>query len=485
MSINSTLLKQQAFIDGQWCVAENGATFDVCNPADGGVLGHVPDMGARETLRAVAAAEKAFSLWRTKTGKERAAVLRRWHDLIVAQADDLAFLLTMEQGKPLAEAKAEIMFGAAMVEWSAEEAKRMYGDYIPAHRADARIIVTREPVGIVGAITPWNFPSSMITRKVAPALAAGCSVVLKPAEDTPLSALALAVLAEQAGFIPGLFNVVTASISNAPSVGQVLCDDDRVRKISFTGSTEVGRLLMKQGAAKIKKISLELGGNAPFIIFPSAALDKAVEGAIALKFRNGGQACTSANRFYVHESIAPDFVVRMKDRFSSIKVGAGCDANVQVGPMINTPACEKVQELLADAVSKGAKIVSGGKQDQRGGSFFEPTLVCEMTDSMRMAREEIFGPVAPVFTFSDEAEVIRRANDTEYGLAAYIYSQNMEQIWRITDALEYGMVTVNEPMLATELAPFGGVKQSGIGREGSKYGLEAFTELKYRLFGGL
>lgn len=445
----------------------------------------MPDMGETETFRAIAAAEKAFHLWRAKTGKERAAVLRRWHDLIVSRAHDLSLLLTAEQGKPLAEAKAEILFGAAMVEWSAEEAKRMYGDYIPAHRADARIIVTREPVGIVGAITPWNFPSSMITRKVAPALAAGCPVVLKPAEDTPLSALALAMLAEQAGFMPGLFNVVTASIKNAPSVGRVLCGDDRVRKISFTGSTEVGRILMAQGAPKIKKISLELGGNAPFIIFSSASLDKAVEGAMALKFRNGGQACTSANRFYVHESIASEFSRRMKESFSRIKVGSGCEADVSVGPMINISACEKVQELLVDAVGKGAQIVSGGKRHARGGNFFEPTLVTGMTDSMRMAREEIFGPVAPVFTFTDETDVIRRANDTEYGLAAYIYSQDMAQVWRVTDALEYGMVTVNEPMLATELAPFGGIKQSGIGREGSKYGLEAFTELKYRLFGGL
>lgn len=485
MSIAHPLLKQLAFINGTWQAAKTGAVFNVVNPADGSNLGSVPDMGAEETRAAIEAAEKAFTLWRGKTGKERAQVLRRWHDLIVARADELASLLTLEQGKPLAEAKGEILSGAAMVEWSAEEAKRLYGDYIPAHRPDARIIVTREPVGIVGAITPWNFPSSMITRKVAPALAAGCSVVLKPAEDTPLSALALAVLAEEAGFIPGLFNVVTASLANAPAVGQVLCEDDRVRKMSFTGSTEVGRILMKQGAPKIKKISLELGGNAPFIVFPSADLDKAVEGLIALKFRNCGQACTSANRVYVHSQIAEDFIARLKIKFTALKIGTGMESGVHIGPMINPSACAKVEELLADAKSKGAKVVVGGQRHARGGTFFEPTLLVGVTDSMRMAREEIFGPVAPVFTFTEEGDVLRRANNTEYGLAAYIYSQDQAQVWRVTDALEYGMVAVNEPLLATELAPFGGVKQSGIGREGSKYSLEGFTELKYRLLGGL
>lgn len=485
MTQHLSLLKDHAFINGAWVRETGGRTFDVFNPANGVLISKVPDMGTDDAMNAVGAAHAALAPWKAMTGKDRSKYLRRWFDLIVAHADELSAILTMEQGKPIAESKAEVLFGAGMVEWAAEEAKRVYGDYIPAHKSDARIIVTREAVGVVGAITPWNFPSSMITRKVAPALAAGCTIVLKPAEDTPLSALALAVLAEKAEFPPGIFNVVTASLGNAPNVGSVMCDDDRVRKISFTGSTEVGRILMKQGAAQIKKISLELGGNAPFIVFESADIGKAVDGAIALKFRNAGQACTSANRFYVHETLAAAFVQHMIKKVQQINVGPGDQKGSVIGPLINPPACEKIETLLADAVSKGAKILSGGKAHTLGRTFFEPTLITGMTDDMRMAAEEIFGPVAPVFTFTDEGDVLRRANNTEYGLAAYIYSQDQAQVWRVTDALEYGMVAVNDPILATELAPFGGMKQSGIGREGSKYGLDAFTEIKYRLIGGL
>ncbi len=479
----SSLIKDKAFIGGQWVGAASGKTFAVVNPANGETIGHVPDMNEKDATAAVDAAEKAFPAWRALTGKERSKILYQWYQSIVAHADELARIMTLEQGKPLAESKAEVLGGAAFVEWFAEEAKRAYGDIIPAHKGDARIIVTKEPVGIAAAITPWNFPSSMITRKVPPALAAGCPIVLKPAEDTPLSALALAALAQQSGVPDGIFNVVTTA--DAPAVGNVLTGDDRVKKISFTGSTEVGRILMKQAAAQVKKVSLELGGNAPFIIFPSADPEKALAGLIACKFRNAGQTCISANRIYVHTSIYNDIAERLAAKVRDMPVGPGDQQGSVIGPLINEQGIEKVEELVADAVKKGAKILCGGKRHGLGGTFYEPTVLTGMTDSMRIAKEEIFGPVAALFAFESENDVISKANDTEFGLASYIYSQDYGQIFRVSEKIESGMVAINEPLLSTELAPFGGVKQSGIGREGSKYGLEEFLSVKYRLFGGL
>lgn len=481
--MNTPLLKDAAYIDGQWIAAASGAAFDVVNPADGTVVGRVPDMNEADTQKAVSAAHKAFPVWKALTTKERSKYLYKWYELIVQHADELARILTAEQGKPLAEAKGEVLGGAASVEWFAEEAKRAYGDYIPAHKNDAHIVVSKEPVGVVGAITPWNFPSAMITRKVAPALAAGCTVVLKPAEDTPLSALALAALAEKAGFPPGVMNVVTTA--HASKVGGVLTGDDQVRKISFTGSTQVGRLLMEQSAPQIKKISLELGGNAPFIIFPSADMKAAVEGAMACKFRNAGQTCISANRIYVHASIHDEFVAALHEKVRDLHVGKGEEQGVTIGPLINQEGLDKVEDLVSDALKAGASALCGGKPHALGGTYYEPTILTGMSDSMRIAREEIFGPVAAIFAFEDDNEVISRANDTEFGLASYIYSRDHAQVWGVSEALEYGMVAVNEPFLSTELAPFGGVKHSGIGREGSKYGLEEFLEVKYRLFGGL
>lgn len=480
---NSSLIKDRAYVGGRWVAAASGKTFPVTNPANGETITTVPDMDANDTRAAIDAAQKAFPAWRALTGKERSKIIHKWYLAIVDHADELARIMTLEQGKPLAEAKAEVLGGAAFVEWFAEEAKRAYGDVIPAHKGDARIIVTKEPVGIAAAITPWNFPSSMITRKVPPALAAGCPVVLKPAEDTPLSALALAALAQQSGIPDGLFNVITSS--DAPSVGQVLTGDDRVKKISFTGSTEVGRILMKQSAAQIKKISLELGGNAPFLIFPSADSDKSLAGLIACKFRNAGQTCISANRIYVHTSIYKDVAERLAAKVRDMPVGPGDQQGSVIGPLINEQGVEKVEELVADAVKKGAKVLCGGKRHALGGTFYEPTVLTGMTDSMRIAKEEIFGPVAALFAFEDENEVITRANDTEFGLASYVYSQDYGQIFRVSEGLEAGMVAVNESLLSTELAPFGGVKHSGLGREGSKYGLDEFLSVKYRLFGGL
>jgi succinate-semialdehyde dehydrogenase/glutarate-semialdehyde dehydrogenase len=480
---SSPLLKEKAFVGGEWIAALSGKTFDVVNPANGQVIARVPDMNENDAKNAVDAAHKAFPAWKALTGKERSKILYKWYQAIVDNADELARLMTLEQGKPLAEAKAEVLGGAAFVEWFAEEAKRAYGDFIPAHKADARIIVSKEPIGVAAAITPWNFPSSMITRKVPPALAAGCTVVLKPAEDTPLSALALAALLQQSGAPAGIFNIVTTS--EAPAVGNVLTGDNRVKKISFTGSTEVGRILMKQASAQIKKISLELGGNAPFIIFPTCDLDKAVAGTVACKFRNAGQTCISANRIYVHSSIYKEFTAKLLAKVKDIHVGPGDQQGVTMGPLINVDGLKKVEELVADAVKGGASVLTGGRAHALGGTFYEPTILTGMTDSMRITKEEIFGPVAALFAFEDEDEVISRANATEFGLSSYIYSQDYSQIWRVSEALEYGMVAVNEPLLSTELAPFGGVKHSGLGREGSKYGLEEFMEVKYRLFGGL
>lgn len=485
---NSGMLKMihdKAYINGQWVGAEAGQVFSVINPANGDVIGDVPDMRGADTEKAIQAAEAALPAWRALLAKERAAYLKTWHQLILDAADDLAVLLTAEQGKPLAEAKGEVLGGATFVEWYAEEAKRAYGDVIPTHKVDARVMVTRQPVGVVGAITPWNFPNAMITRKVAPALAAGCTVVLKPAEDTPLSALALMELAEKAGIPAGVLNIVTCDIGNAPEVGKALTDSDVVRKISFTGSTQVGKLLAAQSADTVKKVSLELGGNAPFIVFASADLDKALEGAIGSKFRNAGQTCICANRLYVHEDVYEEFSTRFAEKVSAMKVAPGDEKGAIVGPLINKKAIAKVDEHVKDAVAKGAKVLTGGAADEAGELFYKPTVLANMTVDMRIKSEETFGPVAGLFKFSDEADLIRQANDTNYGLAAYFYSQDVGQCFRVAEALEYGMVGVNEPMLSAESVPFGGVKESGVGREGSKYGLDEFCELKYILLGGL
>lgn len=478
------LIRSEAYINGCWTVQADGKSFAVTNPATGLVITHVPDMGRNETVAAVEAAAAAFPAWRKLLAGERARILRQWQTLIVAHADALAALMTAEQGKPLTEARAEVLSGAAAVEWAAEEAKRVYGDTIPTHKADARVIVTREPVGVVGAITPWNFPHSMITRKVAPALAAGCTIVLKPAEDTPLSALALAELAQEAGIPAGVFNVVTGSLQSAPAIGEVLTTHPLVKKISFTGSTEVGKILMRQSASTVKKLSLELGGNAPLIVFNSAPLEKAVEGAVASKFRNAGQTCICANRIYVQDGIYDDFVRLFIEKVKALKIGPGDQPGVQIGPMINADGVAKVVQHIEDAKAKGAKVLHGGHHED-GSLFFPPTVLGDMTPAMRVHHEETFGPVAGLFRFSDEADVIRLANDTAYGLASYFYTSDLGQAFRVAEALEYGMVGINEPLLAAASVPFGGIKESGIGREGSKYGIEDFVNMKYMLVGGL
>ncbi|WIM04956.1 MAG: NAD-dependent succinate-semialdehyde dehydrogenase [Candidatus Nitricoxidivorans perseverans] len=471
------LLRMEAFIDGRW--TGGAATFPVHDPASGALLAEVPDLGAAETRRAIEAADAAWPAWRAKTGKERAAVLRRWFDLINASASDLALLMTSEQGKPLPEAMGEVAYGASFVEWFAEEAKRVYGDVIPPTMPDRRLVVLRQPVGVCAAITPWNFPMAMITRKVAPALAAGCTAVVKPAGQTPLSALALAELAQRAGFPPGVLNVVTCSEDNAPNVGAELTANPVVRKLSFTGSTEVGRLLMARCAPTVKKLSLELGGNAPFIVFDDADLDAAVDGAIMAKYRNAGQTCVCANRLLVQDGIHDAFAQRLAERVKALKVGAGTEAGVTQGPLIDGQALAKIEALVADAVAKGARVLTGGARHARGGTFFEPTVLSGVTPDMRCAREEIFGPVAPLFRFKDEAEAVALANATEYGLAGYFYSRDVGRAWRVAEALEYGIVGVNTGTISNEVAPFGGVKQSGIGREGSKYGIEDYLEIKY------
>ncbi|MDP2793248.1 MAG: NAD-dependent succinate-semialdehyde dehydrogenase [Sulfurisoma sp.] len=471
------LLRDQAFIAGAW--TGTAATYVVRNPASGEELGRVPDMGALETRRAIAAADAAWPAWRALTGKERAAILRRWFELIMANVDDLATIMTSEQGKPLAEARGEVIYAASFVEWFAEEAKRVHGDTLSAPTPGRRIVVLKQPIGVCAAITPWNFPAAMITRKVAPALAAGCTVVAKPAEQTPLTALALAELASRAGFPAGVFNVVTASAASAPLVGAELTSNPIVRKLSFTGSTEVGRLLMAQCAPTIKKVSLELGGNAPFIVFDDADVDAAVAGAMASKYRNAGQTCVCANRLLVQEGIYETFARKLAEKVGELKVGCGFEADTTQGPLIDEQALEKVEAHVADAVAKGARILTGGKRHARGGTFFEPTVLADVTPDMRCAREETFGPVAPLFRFKDEDEAIRLANATEYGLAAYFYARDVGRVWRVAEALEYGMVGINVGIIANEVAPFGGVKQSGIGREGSKYGIEEYLELKY------
>ncbi|MEB5487523.1 NADP-dependent succinate-semialdehyde dehydrogenase [Burkholderia pseudomallei] len=470
------LLRERAFVAGEWQAADGGATLEVRNPATGALIGTVPAMGAAETRRAIDAANAAWPAWRKKTAKERAAILRKWHDLMIAHADDLALILTTEQGKPLAEAKGEIGYAASFLEWFAEEGKRVYGDTIPTPAADKRIVVTKEPVGVCAAITPWNFPAAMITRKVGPALAAGCPIVVKPAEATPFSALAMAVLAERAGVPAGVFSVVTGE---PKAIGGELTSNPIVRKLSFTGSTPVGRLLMAQCAATVKKVSLELGGNAPFIVFDDADLDAAVEGAIASKYRNSGQTCVCTNRFYVHEKVYDAFAEKLTAAVAKLKVGPGTEAGVVQGPLINGAAVRKVEAHIADALDKGARVTTGGQRHPLGHGFFEPTVLTGVTPDMKVAKEETFGPLAPLFKFSTEEEAIRYANDTEFGLAAYFYSRDIGRVWRVAEALEYGMVGINAGIISNEVAPFGGVKQSGLGREGSHYGIDDYVVIKY------
>jgi succinate-semialdehyde dehydrogenase/glutarate-semialdehyde dehydrogenase len=483
MSESNPLLRSEAFIDGAWVRADDGASFPVTDPASGTTLTEVPNMGAAETRRAIDAAEAAWPAWQAKTAKERGAILRRWFDLQLLHQEELAQLMTAEQGKPLAEARGEVVYGASFVEWFAEEAKRVYGDTIPAPANDRRIVVIKQPVGVVAAITPWNFPIAMITRKCAPALAAGCPVVIKPAALTPLSALALAALAVEAGFPPGVLNVITSKRSS--DVGGELTANPKVRKLSFTGSTEVGKLLMEQCAGTVKKVSLELGGNAPFIVFDDADLDAAVAGAMASKYRNAGQTCVCANRILVQDGVYEAFAMKLAAAVASLNVGPGTEEGVSQGPLINAAAVTKVEEHIADAVGNGARVVCGGSRHALGGTFFEPTILADVTTAMKVAREETFGPVAPLFRFQDEAEAIAMANATEFGLAAYFYSRDIGRCWRVAEALEYGMVGINEGIISTELAPFGGVKESGLGREGSKYGLDEFVEVKYLCMGGL
>ncbi|MGE5094427.1 MAG: NADP-dependent succinate-semialdehyde dehydrogenase [Betaproteobacteria bacterium] len=476
------LFRDRAYVDGAWVEADGGGRFDVDNPADGSILGSVPNMGAAETKRAIEAANAALPAWRALPAKQRSNILRKWYDLIMAHADDLALLLTAEQGKPLAEAKGEITYGASFVEWFAEEAKRVYGDVIPSPTNDRRLIVLKQPIGVCAAITPWNFPNAMITRKVSPGLAAGCTFVLKPAEQTPYSALALAELAERAGIPKGVLNIVTG---DPVAIGKELCASPIVRKVTFTGSTEVGRILMRQSADTVKKMSLELGGNAPFIVFDDADLDAAAEGALASKYRNAGQTCVCANRIYVQDKVYDAFAAKLGEKIKALKVGRGTEAGVNIGPLIDKQGLAKVEEHVADAVAKGAKVVMGGKRHSLGGYFFEPTLLTDMKPNMKVVREETFGPVAPLFRFKDDAEALALANDTEFGLCAYFYSRDVGRIWRAAEALEAGIVGVNVGIISNEVAPFGGVKQSGLGREGSKYGIEDFLEIKYVCLGGI
>jgi succinate-semialdehyde dehydrogenase/glutarate-semialdehyde dehydrogenase len=475
-----TLLRTQAYIDGTW-VGE--PTTPVTDKATGEVVAHVPALGAAEAGHAIVAAHEAFKPWSKLLARERSQVLRRWYDLIMEHADELALLLTTEQGKPLAEAKGEILYGASFVELYAEEGKRIYGETIPSHKPDARIVVMKQPVGVVAAITPWNFPSAMITRKVAPAIAAGCTVVLKPAEDTPLSALALAELAARAGIPKGVLNIVTAE--DPVPVGAAMTSNPLVRMLTFTGSTEVGKLLMRDAAATVKRVSMELGGNAPFIVFDDADLDRAVAGAVASKFRNAGQTCVCANRILVQSGIYDAFAEKLTAAVERLKVGHGTEKGVTVGPLINNQAIEKVEAHVIDAVEAGAKVVVGGKRSSLGGTFYEPTILTNVKPEMRVAHEETFGPVAPLIKFAFEEEAIQIANDTTYGLAAYFFTRDLARSWRVAEALEYGIVGVNEGVTSTEIAPFGGFKESGIGREGSHHGIEEFVEIKYTLMGGL
>lgn len=477
-----SLLRTQCFLAGEWQHAESGQTFDVTDPATGALISRVPKMEEAETRRAIDAANTAWPGWRSQTAKQRAAILRRWYELMLENIDDLALILTTEQGKPLAEARGEIQYAAAFLEWFGEEAKRTYGDVIPTVTNDCRILVTKEPIGVCAAITPWNFPAAMITRKVGPALAAGCPIIVRPADATPLSALALAVLAQRAGVPKGIFSVITGS---SRAIGAELTSNPTIRKLSFTGSTPVGSMLMAQCAPTIKKLSLELGGNAPFIVFDDADIDEAVAGAVASKFRNSGQTCVCTNRFYVHNTVYDEFATKLSRAVENLTVGRGTEAGVTLGPLINEVAVLKVEEHIRDALEKGAKLIAGGKRHRLGHSFFEPTVLTEVTQSMQVAREETFGPLAPIFRFESDDEVISMANDTEFGLAAYFYSRDLGKVWRAAEALEYGMVGINTGLISNEVAPFGGVKQSGIGREGSHYGIDEYLVIKYMCVGGI
>ncbi|WP_199901725.1 NADP-dependent succinate-semialdehyde dehydrogenase [Herbaspirillum sp. B65] len=477
-----SLLRQQAYLNGAWCDADSGAKLEVHNPANGQLLGHVPLMGATETRRAIEAANAAWPAWKKKTAKERSALLRRWYELMLANADDLALIMTAEQGKPLAEARGEIGYAASFIEWFAEEGKRTYGDTIPSPSPTNRIVVIKEAIGVCAAITPWNFPAAMITRKAGPALAAGCPMVLKPAEATPFSALALAVLAERAGIPAGVFSVVTGT---PKEIGGEMTSNPIVRKISFTGSTGVGKLLMQQSASSIKKLSLELGGNAPFIVFDDADLDAAVEGAIASKYRNAGQTCVCANRIYVQDGVYDAFAAKLVEAVKKLKVGDGMENGVTQGPLINEQAVKKVEQHVADALAKGARVLLGGKRHALGHGFFEPTVLADVTPAMQVAREETFGPMAPLFRFKTDDEALALANDTEFGLASYFYSRDIGRIWRVAEGLESGMVGINTGLISNEVAPFGGVKQSGLGREGSHYGIDDYLVVKYLCMGGI
>jgi succinate-semialdehyde dehydrogenase / glutarate-semialdehyde dehydrogenase len=474
------LFREQCHVDGEWISSKE--TFNVTNPATGARLGSVPNFGAAETRRAIDAAERAWPAWRAKTAKERAVILRKWFDLMMANQEDLAQILTAEQGKPLAEARGEIAYGASFIEWFAEEGKRAYGEVIPTHQADKRILVIKQPIGVAALITPWNFPNAMITRKAGPALAAGCTVVIKPAGQTPYSALAMAELGGRAGIPKGVLNIITG---DSKTIGAELCANPKVRKLSFTGSTETGRILMKQCADTIKKLSLELGGNAPFIVFDDADLDAAVEGALASKYRNAGQTCVCANRMYVQDSVYDKFASKLTEKVRGFKVGAGNEPGVVIGPLIDEQGVQKVEKHVADAVGKGAQVILGGKRDQRGGLFFQPTVLTNVTADMLVSHEETFGPVAPLIRFKTEEEVIRLANDTEFGLSGYFYSRDVGRIFRVAEQMETGIVGANVGIISTEIAPFGGVKQSGLGREGSRYGLEEYLEVKYILIGGV
>ncbi len=479
---DSSLLRQHGFIHGEWCSARSGATIAIRNPANGTVVGEVPVMGATETREAIDAAAKAMTAWAKRTAKERAVILRRFAELMLANADDLAIIMTSEQGKPLAEAKGEVAYAASFLEWFAEEGKRVYGDVIPTFRADARLLVLRQPVGVAAAITPWNFPAAMITRKLGPALAAGCSFVCKPAPQTPFSALALAELGSRAGLPPGVFNVVTG---DAEQIGGELTSNPLVRKLSFTGSTAVGKKLIAACAGTVKKVSMELGGNAPFIVFDDADLDAAVQGLMASKYRNTGQTCVCANRVYVQDGVYEAFAAKLAVAVAGLRVGDGLAGPTDQGPLIDERALAKVQAHIADAVAHGARIAAGGKPHALGGTFFEPTILLDVTPGMRVSREETFGPVAPLFRFHNEAEAIQLANDTEFGLAAYFFTRDLARSWRVQEALEYGLVGVNTGLISTEVAPFGGMKESGLGREGSRYGIDEYTEMKYVCVGGL
>lgn len=477
MQLNDpSLLRQQSFINGQWCDAVSGDTLKVVNPATNAVIGYVPNMGQVETEMAIKAAEAALPAWRALTAKERGAKLRRWFELLNENSDDLALLMTTEQGKPLAEAKGEVTYAASFIEWFAEEAKRIYGDTIPGHQGDKRLMVIKQPVGVTAAITPWNFPAAMITRKAAPALAAGCTMVVKPAHQTPFTALAMAELAKRAGIPAGVFSVLTG---DAVQIGNEMCSNPIVRKLSFTGSTNIGIKLMAQCAPTLKKLSLELGGNAPFIVFNDANIDAAVEGAMIAKYRNAGQTCVCANRIYVQDGVYDEFALKLSTAVGKLKVGEGINEGVTTGPLINAAAVEKVQSHLIDAIAKGASVIAGGKVHDLGGNFFEPTVLTNVDKSMLVAREETFGPLAPLFKFSDVDDVIKQANDTEFGLAAYFYGRDISLVWKVAEALEYGMVGVNTGLISTEVAPFGGMKSSGLGREGSKFGIEEYLEIKY------